>query len=108
MNSIFQELSWARLTDLLHESNGRIRLILPALHEEWALLLQQVKNDKNFDIKVCINNNEKYIRDGYGDEKALDLLNACGIELRQTDNNRIAFISNGLQHFFYFPISRVF
>lgn len=105
---MIQKLSWHDITKVLFQANSAIRLILPSVHEEWAMLIENLVQKGLIDIKVCINNSEKYIRDGFGDEKAIMLLKKMDIELVETENNRISLISADKNHFLLFPTSRVF
>lgn len=82
--------------------------MLPSLHEEWAMLIEKVVQEGLTDIKVCVNNSEKYMRDGFGDEKSIMLLKDLNIEITETANNRISLISADNNHLLYFPTSRVF
>ena len=103
-----QKLSWYEINDLLLKAKSKIRLVLPSLHEEWAMLIERLVQKGLTDIKVCINNSEKYMRDGFGDEKSIMLLKGMGIELVETANNRISLVSADDNHFLFFPTSRVF
>ncbi len=105
---MIQKLSWHSITDLLFQAKSKIRLVLPSVHEEWAILIEKLVQKGLTDIKICINNSEKYIRDGFGDEKSIMLLKRMNIEIVETDNNRISLISADNNHYLFFPTSRVF
>ena len=105
---MIKKLSWQQIASLLFDAKSKIRLVLPSVHEEWAMLIEKLVQNGFSDIKVCINNSEKYIRDGYGDEKAIIMLKLLNIELVESCNNRISMISADNKHFLFFPTSRVF
>ena len=105
---MIHQLSWHDISKLLFQAKSKIRLVLPSLHEEWAMLLEKLVQKGLTDIKVCINNSEKYMRDGFGDEKSIMLLKRMNIEIVETDNNRISLISADNNHYLFFPTSRVF
>jgi hypothetical protein len=105
---MIEELSWNRITKLVLNAKNSLRLVLPALYEEWTMLIQERMSRGALDLKVCINNSEKYIRDGFGDEKAVAKLKSLSIEVVETNNNRISLISVDDIHYMYFPTSRTF
>ena len=77
-SSLIYSLAWPTIVKLIDEARNQIRLILPSIHSEWADLLESAKKQE-VDIKVCLNNSEKYIRDGFGDDKAIQKLINLGI-----------------------------
>jgi len=104
---LIYSLSWTTIVKLIDESKIRIRLILPSIHTEWADLLESAKKH-GVDIKVCLNNSEKFIRDGFGDDKAVQKLLTLGIQVNESNSNRISLISVDNFHYLYFPTSRIF
>lgn len=108
MISPVQKLSWHDISSLLLGAKTKIRLVLPSMHEEWAMLIEKVAQGGIKDIKICLNNSEKYMRDGFGDEKSILLLKKLAVEIVETENNRISLISADNNHFIFFPTSRTF
>jgi hypothetical protein len=107
VTGIILAISWPEIVKLLSDSKKQIRLILPSIHSEWVDLLEGSKKI-GVDIKVCLNNSEKYIRDGFGDDKAIQKLIALGIQVNEAHNNRISLISVDNTHYLYFSTSRIF
>jgi hypothetical protein len=101
------KISWSKISSMITESKRQVRLILPSIHTEWVELLKMAK-DKGVDIKVCLNNSEKCIRDGFGDDKAIQKLIDFNIQVNETQNNRISMVSVDNSHYLYFPTSRIF
>lgn len=81
---MIDKLSWPHISSLLLDCRNKIRLVLPAIHEEWSMLIAKVIQKGVVNVKVCINNSEKYIRDGFGDEKAIKLLSDLNVEMVET------------------------
>lgn len=104
---IILTISWPDIVKMLSDSKNQIRLILPSIHSEWVDLLEDSKKI-GVDIKVCLNNSEKYIRDGFGDDTAIQKLITLGIQVNEAHNNRISLISVDNTHYLYFPTSRIF
>src|SRR5690606_25994202 len=100
---MIEKLSWVEINNFLLNGTNKVRLVLPSIHEEWAMLIGKVVEGGLHDIKVSINNSEKYIRDGYGDGKAIVQLKNLEVEIVETANNRISVISVDDFHFLYFP-----
>ncbi|MBN1184307.1 MAG: hypothetical protein JXB49_18600 [Bacteroidales bacterium] len=105
-NIIFQ-ISWPDIVNIISESKSRIRLILPSIHVEWVILLEAALLRK-IDIKVCVNNTEKIIREGYGDDSAIKKLLDLNVLVNESSPSRISLISVDNNHFLYFPTSRIF
>lgn len=106
-NEIVFQLSWPAVINLILEARNQVRLILPSVHPEWAALLEEVRK-KGVDIKVCLSNTEKTIREGFGNEDAVKALLEMGIPVNESKSNRISMISVDNKHFVYFPTSRIF
>ncbi len=68
---------------MISDSKKQIWLILPSIHFEWAVLLEIAKTNGVADIKVCLNNSEKDIRDGFGDDKAIQKLIDLDIQIEK-------------------------
>jgi hypothetical protein len=107
-STIIYNFSWPSIVKLIYGSKSQIRLILPSIHMEWADLLEIAKTNGVNDIKVCLNNSEKSIRDGFGDDKAIQKLIDLKILLNETPQNRISLISVDSYNYLYFPTSRIF
>ena len=66
-------LNWSRIVDLILTAQYRLYLIMPSVHNEWYDVVQRRKDiDRSVDIRLCINNSEKIIRNGYGSIDAID------------------------------------
>lgn len=106
-SQIIYQISWPTLVNLITEAKKRIRLIVPSIHPEWVMLLTDA-NDRGVDIKVCLNNSEKSIREGFGNDNAIQKLLDRNIPVNESKPNRISIISVDDNHFLYFPTSRIF
>lgn len=104
---IILTISWPEIVKMLSDSKKQIRLILPSIHSEWSDLLESCQKN-GINIKICLNNSEKFIRDGFGDDKAIQKLISLGIQVNETHNNRISLISVDNAHYLYFHTSRIF
>ena len=106
-SQIMYQISWPTLVNLISEAKKRIKLIVPSIHSEWVMLLAGA-HDRGVDIKVCLNNSEKSIREGFGNDNAIQKLLDVKIPVNESKPNRISIISVDDNHFLYFPTSRIF
>lgn len=103
-----QTLYWKTIVDKISEATTAIYLTLPSVDEELADLLVTLKRDKNVSIKVCVDNSEDAIRNGYGEAKGIDNLINSKIILKESKGNRISFIVIDSKGVILFPESRIF
>ena len=103
-----QSLYWSTIVDKISEAKTEIYLALPSIDEELAVLLVSLKRNKNVSIKVCVDNSEDAIRNGYGEAKGIDNLINNEIILRESKGNRVSFIIIDSNGFIFFPESRIF
>ena len=106
-SNFISQISWHEIIDLISDSRKQIRLVLPSIHSEWVILLEEA-HKRGVDIKVCLNNTEKIIREGFGDDNAVKKLLDLNIPVNELRPNRISLISVDHNHFLYFPSSRIF
>ena len=106
-NKTIRKLSWPAIVDIIMSARVEVRLVLPSVHQEWVDLLEKVVS-KGVDVKICVSNAEKPIREGLGDDVAVDKLLKLGISINETKPNRIALIYVDNRGFLYFPISKIF
>src|SRR5687767_13897788 len=103
-----QTLYWKTIVDKISEATTAIYLTLPSVDEELADLLVTLKRDKKVSIKVCVDNSEDAIRNGYGEAKGIDSLISNEIVIRESRGNRVSFIIIDNFGFIIFPESRIF
>lgn len=103
-----QTLYWKTVVDLISTTKSIIYVALPSIDEELSDLLVSLKRDRNVVIKVCIDNSEDAIRNGYGEAKGIDNLINNEIILKESRGNRVSFIIIDSKGFIFFPESRIF
>jgi hypothetical protein len=101
------KVTWPDIIDLLLKAEEHIVLIMPAIHEEWVDIIQLNKNAMHCKIKVCIDNSEDVIRNGYGSVKSLETLKNLNAEIKECSGLRVNFISVDGVSFCFFLESRI-
>jgi hypothetical protein len=103
-----QTLFWKTVVDLISTAKNITYVALPSIDEELSDLLVSLKRDRNVVIKVCVDNSEDAIRNGYGEAKGIDNLINNEIILKESKGNRVSFIIIDSKGFVLFPESRIF
>lgn len=106
--SFVNTINWHKLVNILSDVKDCIYISLPGIDEELAELLIRLKREKNTNIKICIDNSEDTIRNGYGEVKGIDNLIENGITIRECKGNRVSFIIVDNSGYIFFPESRIF
>lgn len=105
--TFIQTLDWVNLVNRISACKHYIFAAIPSIDEEMAELLIMVKKENNPVIKVCIDNREETIRNGYGDEKGIDKLLQNSVIIKESEGNRISFFIIDEEGFIFFPESRI-
>lgn len=95
------------MVDLITQARVRIIYIGPSIHEELLEVLLSPSRPKTLIIKVCIDNDEKVYRNGYGNFYAIEKLSAENIEVRQVKDLRIGLLSVDNDCWLFAPESRI-
>ena len=102
-----QTVFWHTMVEKISDAKNSVHIALPSIDEPLSDLLVTLKQ-KNVQVNVCIDNSEEAIRNGYGDEKAIDNLIENKIALRESIGNKISFIIIDNVGLIIFPESRIF
>lgn len=86
------KLSWEDSIDLILSAKSKMVLIMPAIHEEWAVVIKQNGLLKPSNITICIDNSEEAIRSGYGNLSSINSLKEYGAAIKECEGLRISFI----------------
>ena len=68
------QLNWNDIADLLINANDTIVLCMPSIHEEWIMAIERNAKRSKLKVKVCIENSETVVRNGYGSITSIDKL----------------------------------
>jgi len=102
------KLGWPEIIDLLLNVEKRIVLIMPAIHEEWIDVMDSIDGTQHeVAIKICIQNSESAIRNGYGSEKSIQRLRENYVDLQECDDLRINFLCVDERAYCLFLESRI-
>lgn len=71
-------------------------------------MLILIKKENDVKIKVCLDNSEDIIRNGYGEVKGIDKLIKHSIDIKECKGNRVSFMIIDEIGFILFPESRIF
>ncbi|MBL7913987.1 MAG: hypothetical protein JNL49_02980 [Bacteroidia bacterium] len=87
------KLSWENIVDLILSTKKRFILIMPAIHEEWIDVIDQINDlDGPIEMKFCIDNHEMAVRKGYGSIKSIDRLRNNYHDINECSDLRINFL----------------
>ncbi|GEM_PF-2567825 len=86
------KLNWELIFNLINNSRERIIYISPSMHEDLAGAIQTRFEKGGVEIKVCIDNQEKVYRTGYGSIDVVGILRKCNAELRQLSNLKLTIL----------------
>lgn len=106
--SYITTLYWATIVDKINEAKESIHIALPSIDEELSECLITLHPDKKITIKICVDNTENTIRNGYGETHDIEKLLQAKIEVKQLNGNRVSFILIDKKGYFIFPESRIF
>jgi hypothetical protein len=107
MPEIVLSLPWSSLLDLIQSTRSELVFISPSIHDEWASAFLSLNERKDIHYWICIDNQEKNFRDGYGDIKAIkQLLNHNGT-LKQCEGLKISYLGIDGMGYCFFLESRV-
>jgi hypothetical protein len=101
-----ETLNYQKLLDLIFGAKERIYVAFPGIDTELADAL--ISRHENIPVKVLIDNSESSIRNGYGEQKAIEKLLEAGVELAECTGNFISFIIVDELGYYVFPQSRIF
>jgi hypothetical protein len=105
---MFLSLGYKSMVDLIFKAQRRIYLALPSVHSELADALVERSKLGNVDIRAVIALSEDNIRNGYGDLKAVEVLNQNGIPLLDSGDSLVSFFICDGVGYYIFPQSRIF
>lgn len=104
---MIKKISWQEIIDLLQSAQKRLILVMPAVHQEWIEVIKRNNHLSHLDIKVCIDNSEAVIRNGYGSIEAIEALKAIGAIIMECEGLRISFICSDDKSYCLFLESRM-
>ncbi len=104
---MIRKISWTKIVDLLHSAKKRIVLVMPAIHEEWIEIIKQNESKSHIDIKVCVDNSEAVIRNGYGSIKSMVELGNLGATIKECNGLRVNFLCADDESYCLFLESRI-
>jgi len=102
------KITWNDLVDILLDATGYIFISLPSISDELAQCFEKVLDKKDVAIHICVDNSEKIIRDGYGEEQGIKRLLDKGIKINESLGNKVSFIITDNVKFIFFPESKIF
>ncbi|MFD2200193.1 hypothetical protein [Shivajiella indica] len=85
-------LRWDSMIDIIQSVQSEIVFISPSIHDEWALAFLNIKDHKKIKIWICLDNQEKIFREGYGDVKGVNQLLSAGVSLKQCKGLKICYL----------------
>jgi len=101
------QLNWNDIADLLINANDTIVLCMPSIHEEWIMAIEQNKKRSSLKLKVCIENSETVVRNGYGSIASIDRLKSLKAEIKQCEGVRINYLRIDDEPYLIFLESRI-
>jgi hypothetical protein len=104
---MIKKITWPELINLLLNANNRIVLAVPAIHDEWVQVISENKKLNEISIKVCIDNSELVLRNGYGSIESIDHLKRINADIRECNGLRINFVCIDNLAFCLFLESRI-
>ncbi len=72
--SYITTLYWTTIVDKINEAKESIHIALPSIDEELSECLITLQPGKNVAIKICVDNSEDAIRNGYGETHGIEKL----------------------------------
>jgi hypothetical protein len=100
-------LNWGNIADLLMNANETIVLCMPSIHEEWVLAIEENLSHQNIEIKVCIENSESVVRNGYGSVSSIDRLIKIKAQIQQCEGIGINYLRVDDEYYLIFLESRI-
>lgn len=92
---------------LISDATNKIFISIPNVHGELAKELLEAKQ-RISNIKIVVDCSEDSFRNGYGRADSIECLEAAGIEIFESQKNRVSFIICDEKGYFIFPESRIF
>ena len=103
---LIETITFNEFCDLIDKAENHLYISLPSIDEEIACAL--IEFDKSDITQIVIDNSEEVIRNGFGEQKGLDLLRGGNFKILQSDGNLISFIISDNTGYFIFPQSKIF
>lgn len=103
---LIETITFNEICDLIDKAESHLYISLPSIDEEIACAL--IEFDKSDITQIVIDNSEEVIRNGFGEQKGLDLLRGGNFKILQSDGNLISFIISDNTGYFIFPQSKIF
>ncbi len=101
------QLNWNDIADLLINANDTIVLCMPSIHEEWIMAIERNAKRSKLKVKVCIENSETVVRNGYGSITSIDKLKKLEAEIKQCEGVRINYLRVDDEPYLIFLESRI-
>lgn len=101
------QLNWNDIADLLINANQTIVICMPSIHEEWVMAIEQNNYKSKLKIKVCIENSETVVRNGYGSFMSIERLKKLNAEIKQCEGVRINYLRVDDEPYLIFLESRI-
>jgi hypothetical protein len=100
-------INWDQILSLFQYAEKRLVLVLPAIHDEWVLAINEFIQNPETEIWVCFDNQEKAFRNGYGDIKAINQLRERGAFIKQSKDLQLGFLQADNEAYALFLESRM-
>jgi len=107
MDRFIERLDSTIFGRLINDATNKIFISIPNVHPEVAKELLEAKQ-RFSNIKIVVDCSENSFRNGYGDAESIESLKAAGIDIFESQKNRVSFIICDEKGYFIFPESRIF